>query len=289
MNMDVKSKSDWISYIQTAQLDAGEFLKVPNVNVGKVQQVKQSHWYPFRPIILNYTDNSWNWGSWGRSTTHIHHYPAPSKTTRKEREEEKKQEQANLAKVVGSIMLIAGGFLTGLLYTTYNRYYQTFKNTVAVDKELDKAFNSRTMPNTFPGSQVKKILVEQKQIDSRNINRVRNYGIAALAFTAGGAAMVAGGFAVIPAYITAGKIAALVAAAFAAINCGLHWYDKEDNRKSYTSILSVADTVLSQLYALNENLTAPQQAYQSSYPAQERLYPDLSEYFRNASAPACGQ
>lgn len=288
MNMDVRSKSDWISYVQTAQLDAGEFLKVKNVNPAKVEQVKQSHWYPFRPVILNYTDNSWNWGSWGRPVTQIHHHhynqPATSQTSRKEREEEKKQKEAEFARIVGSILVIAGGFLTGLLYTTYSRYNQTHNNTVAVDKELDRAFNSRMIPNPFPGRAVKTLLGEQKLIDSRNIGRVRNYGLAALTFTSGAAAMATGGFAVIPAYILAGKIATIASLAFAAINCGLHWYDKEDNRKSYEKIIVQADSVLTQLHALNEDLTTPQQAYQN-YSTQDKLYPDLSEYFQKASAP----
>lgn len=264
------SKTFWTRYITTAQYEAGQIL---NAKVSEAAYAKKSqHIAPdCRPIVLNYTDRSWNW-DWSSRQTTVVHPPRPQVMTA---EEEKKEQRAHRAKIAGSLISIGGAFLAGYTYQAYARHNKTLQIT----QEVYNA--SRSIPGSPAKTPIKSLVYHQLQIDQLNCAKVNNYFYATIALLTGGALIATGGFAVIPWMITAGEVTLVASAIIAALNLGLHWNDGDEIRKYAAAIaghkgqhgIGLADDALIKMINLDERMLEVRAS--APPPPYEALYPDL--------------
>lgn len=270
-NINVNSKAYWNNYVLTAQYDAGKYLGA-NANAPAVQQAQENGAINamYRPIIISYTAPRWNFDF----SSHV----APAAPARPLTQEERDQERADLAKVIGSIVSVIGAFAFALVYKEYATATETLSNTQEVNRQVAGWYNHGQEVNR----DIYQLTHRQLEIDELNSSRISKYTLAVLGALAGGLLMAVGGFAVATALITAGQITLLAAAILAAGTLGWHWNDDQTIRRNYEAIagragqhaqLGLADKILTTgLPAVDEHMNA--QAYDRP-PQYVPLYPEL--------------
>jgi hypothetical protein len=277
--IDPLSKQFWTNYVTTAQYSMGQELHA-EVNQKVYDRATQNHVISstYRPLIINYTDKSWNW-DWSTKTTTIVQ-PTAAAPEKKKTDKEKNEESAKWAMIIGPIVAIAAAFASGYAWKAYSRQTQTANYTNEVQAQ---AFNA--LPRTPVRQSILQLLDHQSQIDSMNSSKITNYFYASIALLIGGGTLAAGGFAAVPMLITAGYVILVASAVIALANLGYHWNDQADLRPHYIAIAGdkdqrvqgLADVILNQLTTCEENMQSSYEVPPAYSPLRgyAPLYPDL--------------
>lgn len=269
--INVNSKAYCTNYVTTAQYDAGMYLGA-NADAPAVAQALQNGAINaiFRPIIINYTAPRWNFD--------FSSHAAPAAPERAKTKEERDQETADWAKVVGSVIAVVGAFAFALIYKNYADQSETLSNTQEVHRQVAGWHNHADVTHR----DIYQLTQRQLQIDELNASRISKYTLAVIGVLAGGLLMAVGGFAVATTLITAGEIVLLASAILAAFTLGWHWNDDASIRKHYEAIagrvgpgahLGLADKILTALPALDANMNSL--AAYDRPPQYVPLFPDL--------------
>ncbi len=269
MTIKIQSKKFLEDYTITAQANAGTDLNI-DPNPAEFDRVKHQISAEYRPIILNYTDQSWNWDL----SSHLHGVsvaPLPSSApkTEKERKEAEEEARANRAKWLGFLIAGISAFLTGKTWTSYRRYTNTFSYTQKVHQAVTEYLSQEQKPEVY--SDFKSLVDRQLKVDSLNAGKAKSYFLAALGTFIGGGVLAVGGFAVIPWVITAGQVILVVSVTFALFNLGVHWDDKATIRQHNQEIVKLANQILVMLLACDDDMnlaswSAPQPSFVPIYP-----------------------
>jgi hypothetical protein len=184
----------------------------------EVQLFRQTH-----PVHFTWVDRSWNWG-WGGPTIINNYAPAPAPAAqRPSSEQEKKDNAARVALLVGGILSLVGAGLVGYFYTRLGGEYETVQWVHEIQ--------GRT--GDFPKEHCQNLaqLFELRaQIHKQNYENIRNQFLSSAIVLGGAFALVAGGMTVAPMAITAGWVAVFAGSVFATLNLGLHWGDEKQMR-----------------------------------------------------------
>ncbi|PWU15077.1 MAG: hypothetical protein C5B45_03260 [Chlamydiae bacterium] len=146
-------------------------------------------------------------------------------------------------------------------------------------------------------STINRIAQTQTQIDQRAVDKITNYKYSILTSLVGTLAVAGGGITILttaaPLFATAGTAAVVaggvlnsIAVIYAAYNCGMHWSDEEDGKKSFNGVRSLIPDLLK---AFNPN-TQPQNYYIPATPQQSGSFysynlREYSEHFEEERTP----
>ena len=195
--------------------------------------------------------NNWDWST--TNITNHYHGSAPGRASK----EEKEEDSARTAAIVGSILAVLGAGLVGFTYSLVSTQRAALHQMHEVREILLRNVSKGKVDNVSEPvlEQFGALVDAQIAIDELNTGKITNYFFATMGLLAGGAALAAGGFWMIPCLMTAGKVTLLLSAMGAALNFGSHFNDGTIISKCYEAILGnpnkriegLADSILSSL------------------------------------------
>ena len=264
--ININSKAFWNNYVLTAQYDAGQNLGA-QANQQLLQEARDNNRIApiYRPVIINYTAPLFDFSS------HVINQARPQTA------EEREQERADWAKVLGSIVTVAGAAIFALIYKNYATSTETLAYTQDVNRQIAEW-------RGHPSALLKDIyhLTEaQLRVDELNASRISKYTLAALGVLASGVLMAIGGFAAVGALITIGQIALVASGVFAAVTFATHLDDEQVLRGNYEIIAGrarapamqgLADKILRALPGVGDDM---QPASYDRPPQYVPLFPEL--------------
>jgi len=234
MAIEINSRAFWQNLVTTIQIDAAEHLHVPATETSRhlLQTIPQN------PLTFNYTyaPTVWDWST--HTTTVVNHnsQSRPEEHADTEQtEEQRTQQQARTATLVGTIVGLGAAFATGILC---NDFFSK-KEIVDYSSQIKEALLASLpqMVNRPIFADLYALINARNQIDARNYENVRNQLISTVVALVGAISAVAGGVMVYSALITAGYIAMIGGALFFLLNLGLHWRDEANNKRVYQAIV----------------------------------------------------
>ena len=171
----------------------------------------------------------------GPREVHHHHYNQPVAVPRRS-EQEQENDRAQMAKVVGTIVVFVGAFFVGLTYGKFSHAKQMLNHTEEMGRQIIH------LPSNIR-SDARTLVRAQTQIDSLKYSKARNYFLSAIGVLIGGGLLVGGGFASMGILVSVGYITTIASAVFALLNCGLHWSDNDQIRRTSQAIAGPVYTV----------------------------------------------
>lgn len=224
-----------------------------------VRQAAQNTISPaYRPCIVTHNYYGSTGGLFGGgNTTVINNIVNPSTPAPKSQKQEatqKREDDARKFAVIGSILSIVGAAFAGYSYSLVTAQRASLHKIQEVKDVLSKGSETTVSNKVLPN--FTKLVNTQLEIDTLNTQKITHYFLAAVGMLAGGLALASGGFMMVPALMTSGKVILLLSAIGAALNWGLHLNDDSKLSKSYAVILgdknqkieSLADLILKQLH-----------------------------------------
>lgn len=233
----------WLEFVAASQVEAREFLGKPVSRSAP----KSLNWLPtaissYRPVHLHYVDNRLNLDLSSHRTIVVQAHPKTEK--------EKQEEEAKGASILGTIAMAVSGFLLGKGYATY----QAQSAALETSSEIVQGFKSNSLPTNLV-LELRQYAENINKIDQLRFSWTQKKMLILVGAFLGGAMLAAGGFAMIPAWITAGKVALVITAVFGAVALGLHWEDNDKIKRIYEGDICRKGQLLYQRLLLNEPLT----------------------------------
>jgi hypothetical protein len=288
-------------YIQTVLFEAGQFLNAQGVaaaalNPEAFEKARESKSISadYRPTVINLFNIVDNGSVGFFSSKNITLFSslfdfsskAPStheeqRMTPEEQEKKKKEKEARQNALFGSIAALIAALLSGFTYDEYSTQTKTLGKTQQIYK--DSEYLSGSIQKNF-----QKLVSKQLKIDQMRTAKATHYFYASLLGLGGAAAWAFGGYTTTPQVSSLGKVASVVAAAWALFNLARHWRDDQKIKKLCEEIagdgrtMGWAQTILTYdlPYYLNNMTPAPPPA--PSFASAEvdgesaPLYPQLS-------------
>ncbi len=244
MSVSFFSKNSLEEYVRTAEFRAGRALNLPvlrHVNDAFVQRhINPSHC----PLVLNYTDRSWNWDWSSRPTTIIQSAPAAPKS-----EKEKEEERLSKWKVIGGILTIGAAGLFAFTLKPALRTYQTVQKTREASREALPPALTAPMKHAL-----RTLIKNELEIDETLYDKTRSYAIAAFGCLASAAAITIGAFAAASALITAGQILLIASVAAGVFATVYYWNTDQELSSSYQNVVRSAQVLLQGLPHYNDHM-----------------------------------
>ncbi len=272
MSVNVNDKGFIHSYVRTIEYQAGmalernlvqeELNKTDDDAVYESYGIRRS----YAPVVLNYSPSFWHFGS----VNNHYHAARPSK-------QDKEDEKAKCAAIVGSIVSVVAGFLFAYTLKNCYRQHKTLTTTQEVTKQL-----KTTIIDPAIKTKITRLAATIHAANKVNYAKAWKYTAATLTILIGGALLAVGGFGAMPMLITAGSITTVAGIAFAAITLGWHWSDKEELKPQYEKALRLAREILTLLPGYPEGMVKLENppAYN-----EEDLPPPYAPLFVEPSAP----
>lgn len=284
---NISHREFWTSYVRTVQYEAGKELGL-NANdevvnrdkqAGHIAEAQRPNIANYNPIVFNWNPWIWNWGSNNRVVVQ------QRAQSREEQQAERDEARAAQARVIGSVVAFVGTLLAAYTVKKFTRQYATNSHSYQVSQRIAGWNDHDPLIRD-----IKELVTHQRAIDELNAWRIGKYALAAFALFAGGTTLAIGGFAAIPALMTAGTITILVSALIAAGTFAWHWDDAAELGPHYDAIahnpreggFPLAERILRDLPGRMPNsifhTNEPQpNAPDAPQPAYEHLYPVLNQ------------
>jgi len=273
MTIRVDNKEWWQKFTTTALDDAGQYFEVVADKALRDKERAEGRIdASYRPIILNYTDRSWNWDFSSRVTNTVV-VKKESKETLEAKEKREEEEAETRAKVIGVGSLLGALGILGWAYRHYERHQQTVQYTEEVRGKL-LAYQP-IHPDLK--DDLLQLVWRLQTIDTLSRDKMQWYVRAACVGVAGGISLVLGGFRVTPFWtIKMGYLGAIAAAAAGVFNLAYRWGNGEEIKKHYRVILGgngtkgLAHMILENLEQYDPQLISPMKITSTDLPP---LYP----------------
>ncbi len=227
-----------------------------------------------REYILLPPTPSMDFSSHKTKIVHIHNNEQSSTKT----EKEKKEENANFSKVIGSVITVIGSFFAGYVYRSYGQQKAALHATEAFDKILQENQAHPLFEDLHA------FVIHKLSIDTLNATRINGYALSTLGIVISGGFLALGGFTAASSLITIGQIFLLGSSGTAAYTLGAHWNSGKKIQHHYRAIFgeggnSLGSRIKEQLESYTEDMeihpSAPlfrEDSYGEPPPAYEEEY-----------------
>jgi hypothetical protein len=218
----------WSDVVSAYEAKAGEELGVANQESEKILENRR---------LQPYFGYTWNPFHWGGYSFHTHHHTTVVQTNAPSADD-KENEFAKTAMIIGAVVSGAAAFAVGIFYSRTKGYYDAKNNTQEVYDRCKSEIDYYSKSNFENRLDIRDILskikvsVLQKRlwIDCNRYERARNDLLASVTLLSGGAALFIGGAYVSSLLMTAGYVTVFAGSVFLLLNQGLHWNDAEPEK-----------------------------------------------------------
>lgn len=172
--------------------------------------------------------------------------------------EEKEEDKANLAALIGSVMVISSSFLFGRVLKDFFSLRKDYLRSHELKQKIEK-------DGFGDGGEIQRELskyaAHQYEIDRIDYSRIKKYMVTSIGMLLSGSMMAAGGFFSMTFYITAGSVSLVAMAAFGAFSLAYHWNDTEEKKPHHEIVKQISESMTQErldiLNALRGGARAP--------------------------------